>query len=279
MMATGDEQGVIKIWDNRKAEAVMVYTEHEDFIADMTFSPEHNTLVAVGGDGYLSTWDIRKPDVAAMSDHMEDELLSIALLKNGKKAVVGSQEGILSLWTWGDWGDYSDRMVGHPSSIDAICKLDEDTICTGSSDGLIRIVSILPNEFHGIIGDHGEDMPIEHIRLTHDKKYMLSSGHDETLRFWDVGHLFAEGGDEEEDQHDEEEEEEEEEDAMEAAGSGTGPGSGPKDAGSDFGDSASDDSDDSDEEKISKKRRKKQQKKQVQQKRPNKKNTSFFSDL
>ncbi|KAI9313599.1 WD40-repeat-containing domain protein [Dichotomocladium elegans] len=90
------------------------------------------------GDGYLSTWDIRKPNVAAMSDNMEDELLSIALVKNGSKAVVGSQEGILSLWSWDDWGDYNDRIVGHPNSIDAICKLDEDTICTGSSDGIIR---------------------------------------------------------------------------------------------------------------------------------------------
>ncbi|KAI8372713.1 WD40-repeat-containing domain protein [Radiomyces spectabilis] len=106
LLATGDDQGIIKLWDNR--------------------------------DGYLSTWDIRKPDVAAMSDNMEDELLSVALVKNGRKAVVGSQEGVLSLWSWGDWGDYKDRIIGHPNSIDAICKLDEDTICTGSSDGLIR---------------------------------------------------------------------------------------------------------------------------------------------
>lgn len=103
----------------------------------------------------MSTWDIRKPDVVAMSDQMEDELLSIALMKvnkskveriatinsiakNDKKAVVGTQEGVLTLWSWGDWGDYNDRIIGHPNSIDAICKLDEDTICTGSSDGLIR---------------------------------------------------------------------------------------------------------------------------------------------
>jgi hypothetical protein len=46
----------------------------------------------------------------------------------------------LTLWSWGDWGDFNDRIVGHPKSIDAICKLDEDTICTGSSDGLIRYV-------------------------------------------------------------------------------------------------------------------------------------------
>ncbi|OAD70811.1 hypothetical protein PHYBLDRAFT_4670, partial [Phycomyces blakesleeanus NRRL 1555(-)] len=186
MFATGDDQGVIKIWDNRKEDAVMTYSEHEDFIADMAYSPSHKTLVAVGGDGYLSTWDIRKPNVAAMSDQMGDELLSVKLVKNGRKAVVGSQEGILSLWSWGDWGDYKDRIVGHPHSIDAICKIDEDTICTGSSDGMIRVVSILPNAFHGVIGDHGQDMPIEHIELTHDKKYLISCGHDESLRFWDV---------------------------------------------------------------------------------------------
>ncbi|KAI9273922.1 WD40-repeat-containing domain protein, partial [Helicostylum pulchrum] len=115
MLATGDDQGVIK-----KKLA------------------QHKTLLAVGGDGYLSTWDIRKPNVVAMSDQIEDELLSIELVKNGKKAVVGTQDGVLSLWSWGDWGDYNDRIMGHPNSIEALCKLDEDTLATGSSDGIIR---------------------------------------------------------------------------------------------------------------------------------------------
>ncbi|KAL1930324.1 hypothetical protein VTP01DRAFT_10486 [Rhizomucor pusillus] len=198
MLATGDDQGVIKLWDTRKDKAVMEYREHEDFISQMLFREEKRTLLAVGGDGYLSTWDIRKPDVAAMSDHMEDELLSVALVKDGRNAVVGSQDGILSIWNWGDWGDYKTRFLGHPNSIETICKIDEDTICTGSGDGLIRVVSIMPNKFLGIIGDHGEEMPIENIQLTHDNKYMLSSGHDESLRFWDVGFLFEEGDDDEE---------------------------------------------------------------------------------
>jgi WD40 repeat protein len=59
----------------------MVYSEHEDFIADITYSARHKTLIAVGGDGYLSTWDLRKPDVAAMSDQLEDELLSVSVVK------------------------------------------------------------------------------------------------------------------------------------------------------------------------------------------------------
>jgi len=205
MLATGDDQGVIKLWDNRSQKCVMTYEEHEDFIADMTYHSEKKTLIAVGGDGFLSTWDIRKPNVAAMSDCMDDELLSVELIKNGKKAVVGSQDGVLSLWTYGDWGDYTDRYLGHPSSIDTICKLDEDTICTGSSDGIIRIVSILPNKFEGVIGDHGEEFPIERIRLADNKKYMGSCAHDNSIHFWDVAHLFEEdNGEEDEDEADEE---------------------------------------------------------------------------
>ncbi|RUS21477.1 WD40-repeat-containing domain protein [Endogone sp. FLAS-F59071] len=211
-VATGDDSGVIKLWDARKDTAVQTYTEHEDFIADMVFTPEKKTLVAVGGDGYLSVWDIRKPSLVAMSDNQEDELLSVALVKSGQKVVVGSQEGVLNLWTWGDWGDVSDRFLGHPSSVDTVCKLDEDTVATGSSDGLIRIVGVLPNSFHGVVGDHGEDFPIERVRLAHDRRFLASCSHDLSVKFWDVKWLFDEERDEDDEERDEEDEEDDEKD-------------------------------------------------------------------
>lgn len=45
---------------------------------------------------------------------------------------------VAAMFQWGEWEDVLDQVPGHPSSIDAMVKLDEDTICTGSSDGLIR---------------------------------------------------------------------------------------------------------------------------------------------
>lgn len=158
----------------------------------MTFSATKNTLIAVAGDGNLSVWDIRKPKLMAMSDCMDDELLSAVIVKNEKKVVVGSQSGVLNLWTWGDWGDTNDRILGHPSSVDTICKLDEDTVCTGSSDGIIRVVSILPNKFEGVIGAHGEDFPIERLQLSYDNAWLGSCAHDNSIRFWDVQFLFNE---------------------------------------------------------------------------------------
>ncbi len=38
--------------------------------------------------------------------------------------------------------------------MDALVKLDEDTVITGSADGLLRIVSILPNKMIGVVGQH-----------------------------------------------------------------------------------------------------------------------------
>jgi WD40 repeat protein len=97
----------------------------------------------------------------------------------------------VNLYTWNDWGDTSDRIIGHPHSIDTIVKINDDLICTGSSDGIIRLVGILPNKFLGVIGDH-DDFPIECLRLSHDENLLASSSHDNTVKFWNISYLFEE---------------------------------------------------------------------------------------
>ena len=70
-------------------------------------------------------------------------------MKRGRKVVCGSQEGVLDIFDYSDIEDISDRFPGHPSSVDALLPLDDDIVMTGSSDGVIRIISILPNKMLG----------------------------------------------------------------------------------------------------------------------------------
>lgn len=49
---------------------------------------------------------------ARSEDDADDELLSVAVVKNGNKAVTGSQTGVLSLYSWGYFKDCSDRFPG-----------------------------------------------------------------------------------------------------------------------------------------------------------------------
>ncbi|KAG0314541.1 hypothetical protein BGZ99_008067 [Dissophora globulifera] len=260
ILATGDDAGTIKLWDVRTGSETMQYTDHEDFISDFDYDVDSKTLVASSGQGTISVFDIRKPQMLAMSANQDDELLSICIVKDRRKVVVGSQEGVLNIYSWGDWGDCTDRFIGHPNSIDTICKIDEDTVATGSSDGIIRIIDILPNKFQGVVGEH-DDFPIECIRLSHDKTYLASSSHDDTVRFWDVRYLTNGANEEEEEGEEAQDMNEDMDDSDDGDDGGAGP-SGGMDV----------DSDDSDAPKKKNNRRPKKQ-------APAQANPSFFDDL
>ena len=122
---------------------------------------------------------------------------------------MGTQLGILSIFNRSKgWSDCVDRVPGHPSSIDALCPLpssypsSHSTILTGSSDGFLRAVQLLPTRLLGVIADHGE-FPIERIAVDKagDGRWVGSVGHEDVLRLTDLKEVFededGEGGGEE----------------------------------------------------------------------------------
>jgi hypothetical protein len=124
----------------------------------------------------------------------------------------------------------------HPLSVDALCNIPDvpgvdapSTVLTGSSDGFVRAVQILPTKLLGVVADHGE-FPIERIAvgegvgqsdemgsdagrsdrkvkpsvdadseaeseeaLSRPKRWWVGSvGHDDTLRMTDLEGFFRE---------------------------------------------------------------------------------------
>ena len=123
VLVSGDDDGTVKIWDLRQARTVHELKEHRDFISDIQIAPDEKTLLCSGGDGYLSIWNRKSGNLVAMSDEMDDEFLSIQVVKSGKKAVLGTQSGVLAIFSWGMWGDMSDRFIGHPQSVESLVKV------------------------------------------------------------------------------------------------------------------------------------------------------------
>eukprot|EP01027_Heterolobosea_sp_BB2_P000033 GEZU01000046.1.p1 GENE.GEZU01000046.1~~GEZU01000046.1.p1 ORF type:complete len:417 (+),score=141.27 GEZU01000046.1:23-1252(+) len=189
LLATGDDSGYINIWDTRYHKAIVKFEEHADFISDMTFNDDKYMLYVTSGDGCLSSYNLKQRKPKDISTTVDDEFLSVCEVKNGKRVVCGSSEGTLHIFNTRDFGEPADRFMGHPASVDSMLFIDEDTVATGSGDGMIRVVQIQQNKLLGIIGEH-DDYSIEQIRLSRDLKFLASSAHDNTVRFWDVGYLF-----------------------------------------------------------------------------------------
>lgn len=188
-IASGDDEGCIKVWDTRHRSCCNSFDAHEDFVSDMTFVSGTRQLLATSGDGSLSVCSLRKNKVQTRSEFSEDELLSLVIMKGGKKVVCGTQNGPLLLYSWGHFEDCSDRLLGHPLSVDALLKLDEDTLISGSEDGVIRLVGILPNRIIQPLAEHSE-YPIEGLAFSYDRKFLGSISHDQMLKLWDVEELL-----------------------------------------------------------------------------------------
>ncbi|XP_050203830.1 WD repeat-containing protein 55 [Mercurialis annua] len=199
-IATGDDQGCIKVWDTRQRSCSNTFNAHEDYVSDMTFASDSMKLLGTSGDGTLSVCNLRSNKVQTRSEFSEEELLSVVIMKNGRKVICGSESGTLLLYSWGFFKDCSDRFVAlSPNSVDALLKLDEDRVITGSENGLISLVGILPNRIIQPIAEHSE-YPIERLAFSHDRKFLGSISHDHMLKLWDLDDLLQPSEDAQKDQ-------------------------------------------------------------------------------
>ena len=199
---TGDDSGCVKIWDLRadnnkiNANAAMEWNVHEDYVSCFSYCPDKdNTLISGSGDGTIAIYDLRKPSVdnVTRSEDQEAEITCIEVMKNGKKVVCGTQDGVMLFFSWGKWLDQSDRYPGHPETVDCVVKIDERTMLTGSSDGLIRAIQVQPNKLLGVLGSH-EDFPVEGMKKNQENTLIASYAHDPVIRFNDISIFYEEKG-------------------------------------------------------------------------------------
>ena len=196
-IVTGDDGGCVKLWDLRSSQETSSFHVQQDFISGLAYNSDMCTLLCTSGDATLAAYDIRKkvPKLASTtpnpqyglfcSDDQESELQCLQIIKGGRKVLCGTEEGVILIFSWGKWGDCSDRYPGHPYGVDCMMKVDENTILTGSSDGLVRVVAIQPNRVLGVIGEHN-DFPVEGMCRSRCGNILGSYSHDDTLRFWDL---------------------------------------------------------------------------------------------
>uniref|UniRef100_A0A8C6WMP8 WD repeat-containing protein 55 n=1 Tax=Neogobius melanostomus TaxID=47308 RepID=A0A8C6WMP8_9GOBI len=190
LLATGDDNGALKVWDMRKGTSIMDFKHHDDYISDITVDQAKRILLTASGDGTMGVFHLKRRRFELLSEPQGGDLTSVALMKRGKKVVCGSSEGTVYIFNWNGFGATSDRFALKAESVDCIHPLSDSVMCTASMDGYIRAVHLLPNRVLGCVGQHvGE--PIEELASSHCGRFLASSSHDQSVRFWDVSALLG----------------------------------------------------------------------------------------
>jgi hypothetical protein len=205
--------------------------------------------VTTGGTT-LAVTDLRR-GVLVKSEDQEEELLSSVVVSGfparggrsgGQKVVVGSGNGVLTLWERGVWDDQDERVIVMPGgksggdSLDAIVVVPggRREVAVGCGDGRVRLVNLTGkgvqetlrhDELEGVVG------------VGFDCLGRLISGGGSVVKVW------AEKEGDEEEESDESDEEEEDQGASKRK--------------ADSDDDSDDDDSSSEEEKQKKKKRRK----------------------
>ncbi|KAH8063448.1 hypothetical protein JL722_2618 [Aureococcus anophagefferens] len=186
VVAVGDDAGTVALYDARLRagdgrRGVLEAAPHEDYVADLACAADH--LFSAGADGRLGVCDPRRNlRQLRVSDPQDDELLSVEVMKRVQSR-LRHDDGALVVYSWGRWGDSSDRIVGHPESVDVLLRVDDDVLL-----GLVRRRPPSRASCRASARRRPRRprrLPIERLDSA-DRALVLSLSHDDVVRFFDA---------------------------------------------------------------------------------------------
>jgi hypothetical protein len=200
LFASSEQTGEMKIFDMRTKKEIFQFKEHDEEISEIEYSNQHRMILTTSIDGTLGVYDIRKEGkykLHAVSDCIEDELYCMKIVKGGQKVACGTSEGPIVLFNWDWFGDYKDRILGHPGSVNTLEKYDENFLISGCEDGGVRFISITPKYIHSFISDkatfrtkknkHFNDVNV--LALDKDKRFLAVNSNIDFVKFYDISDI------------------------------------------------------------------------------------------
>lgn len=158
LVATGDDDGLVAIWDMRTRQPAFVYHEHGDYISQLLYFSDVQELVSSSGDTCLGVYDVRGGKIRDYSEKRKDEILSFAFIQSSgvsstfiPSVLCGTTNGSLPLWKFGSWRRPYDVLEGHPGEVEAVVafhgeesSFNHNIVLTGACDGVIRVMEMYP---------------------------------------------------------------------------------------------------------------------------------------
>ncbi|XP_029664389.1 WD repeat-containing protein 55 homolog [Formica exsecta] len=186
VFATGDDDGVVKLWDLRQkgSEPIFSIKKVEDYISAMITNRDAKYLVCSSGDGCLTTLNIPERKMHIQSEEYDEELTCLGLFKSERKLLTATSKGKMYVYNWGEFGLHSDEFPNiTKAAINCMIPITENVVITGEN-GIIRATSLFPHRQLGIVGHH--DFSIETLDISNNGTLIASSSHNNDIKFWNV---------------------------------------------------------------------------------------------
>lgn len=221
MMASGDENGTIRMWDN-KGNLLQELTNHTDHIYSLSFNRSGTLLLSGSEDGTARLWSIDGQEMLKLQGRgrailsaifTQDEsaiilasecgmiriadpdgylihsfqahqacITTVSVSNNGNYIVTASEDQTARLWTTD--GRLLQVFSGHEDWVtDVNFSPDDQFIVTASADGTARTWHVNGDMLQVLTGHKNT---VVTARFSQDGQYVFTAALDRTIRQWEL---------------------------------------------------------------------------------------------
>jgi basic membrane protein A len=134
-LATGLQDGTVKMWDLATGNEAQIFRGHTDFISAIAFSPNGKQIASSSGDGTTIMADLPTGQTIFSLHGHADAVMSVSYSADGERVVTASQDGTAKLWDAAT-GEELLTFSGDRSGLtEAAFSPDGTRLATGSENG------------------------------------------------------------------------------------------------------------------------------------------------
>jgi WD40 repeat protein len=201
MLATGNQDDTIRLWDLTTGRQVRALTGHIGYVHAVAFSPDGSTLISGSEDKTAVLWDLATGQEIRTVHSYTGAISSIALSPDGHTLVT---TGGRTLWIWdlpsgreilSRTGDEETRIISVAFSLDGY------TFAWGSNENSVGLAELKveqpqidpvtgrarpanPLQAQRNLSAHADS--VTSVAFSHDGRTLASGSVDDTIKLWDV---------------------------------------------------------------------------------------------
>jgi WD40 repeat protein len=171
------QQAIYRIREQNSLEG------HEDWVGDVSFSPDGQTIASASGDGTIKLWNVETGEILHTLKGHQGAVLDLSFSPDGQTIASASDDQTVKLWTVAT-GELIHSLEGHQDWIRSLSfSPDGQTIVSASDDQTLKLWAVKTGTLIQTLSGH--QALVSSIRFSPDGQTIASASDDRTVKLWD----------------------------------------------------------------------------------------------
>lgn len=186
-LVTGDEFGVIKIWNLDTGFLEKTIAEaHGSFVNGLAFTPDGRKFVSAGSDGSAKVWLIKTGEILHHLEGHSDLIVPVAVSPDGRVVATGSFDQTIRIWDVFT-GQVITTLYGHDDSVWSLAfSADGKLLASGDSNDRIVVWDAMTWASMKVLTNDSDYNWIDDLVFDRSGKRLYAAGYDHKIYEWDV---------------------------------------------------------------------------------------------